>query len=1182
MEEGESTNYAGNSSDDDSGSEEEKNEVASENGDEEDFNSSEADRRVSEVIANVETRRRSMKKEKNKNKNGECVKVGADDETEKAELKEMMMTLMGKVEEVKWQNKMSMQTVLGGMERMREETKYELSIIKKYAEGLEERLEAVEVARSVDRMELEETVKEEKRTAQKMVVERMEELREEVTRKFEERCDEVSGAPVKSDNFAGVAAVPQKAKRANSSEEKTRRIEVKAEDHRKAAREQVCIEPWFNDQQVGVRACVDIGKHRMLGIMQLHPWCPDTSLMEYSVMSTEGEVMDGQKAAGWLKWVNHACKPNGRIRGWVDEKGREMVAFETLRDVREGEQLTVDYGLEVTPGEPRTPCMCGMPECRQWLEREGATNVMQPGSPTSMRAVKVDAETWKQMNEVRDGLSRGQQQVSGEKRGARISFDDSSSNGMGREPQPGEPGVMMPTLAQQEQIAEWQEQIAARNGRGQSDTKRQRVRGEEVKVGGARGVTGSGKGQKQKKRAKGTGDVETLGSEETSMSEHSEDQVEETQQGELQQERTYLEAATGGGRRRSVAFTPAHAPDAAPSSPDVNRRISYGHNRMIPKSVRKEAVEEGLKQKKYRRAAGVGQVDAGAGAGGGGDGGSDSSSSSASDDSSSDSSYDSDSSESSSDEEQGGGVSGRMSGAGLSEGEKKRKRAKEKKRKENRERRRRKKSRTRRSTPALHLQEVTAWLGPAQMMAQDWLGRFELHAQLYNFTEDNRIHAMGAKLEDEQARQWHLQQLALLEDLKVRKGKRWGLYRRAFVKKFVNRADVEARVWAEWDMIRKKEGETVDEYLGRFMKAAGDVERMCKGKEPRQGWRGVKARHFVEGLEKEERDRLIYLDNDSLRKVVERVRRAERVREGDRLERGRTPLKQSARASKSASVAAMAGPGEVDGGERVREAGEGRQQGVEGVMRELCSQVSQLTTTMSGEFAVMRGMSGGSGSAPGSPARGSARRSYGGGGWGQPPGSPGRGGFGAGAGAGGWGQPPGSPGRNGYGGGGGAGGWGQSWGSGWGGGNGGWQQGGGNFGGGGGFGGGFGRGGGVKQCYNCGDPSHISPNCPVRPGEMVTPECTLCADKGHWWVKCPYDSSTLKCDNCRTTGHRTAACRAPKGGQQPSGGGNSGGSSRSSGGGGQQGGSGGGGRSGGGGAGTGGQTGSAPQSSRGH
>ena len=54
----------------------------------------------------------------------------------------------------------------------------------------------------------------------------------------------------------------------------------------------------------------------------------------------------------------------------MDEKGREMMAFQTIRDVKEGEWLSVDYGWEVTPGKPRTPCMCALPGCRQWLERE--------------------------------------------------------------------------------------------------------------------------------------------------------------------------------------------------------------------------------------------------------------------------------------------------------------------------------------------------------------------------------------------------------------------------------------------------------------------------------------------------------------------------------------------------------------------------------------------------------------------------------------------------------------------------------------------------------------------------------------------------------------------------------------------------------------------------------------------
>ena len=1045
---------------------------------------------------------------KKTNKKGENINMDVVVSPE-AEMKEMLKALMEMSQSAALKQEEANNRLVEDALEFRMESNRRMERMEENMEFLRKRMEELEAGREQDRVKLKKQVVERRRSAQKVVTSEMEELREE-ERQVETGFQKVSGAPEQIDECAGVATVSQRPKSldapkgrnsderkgAGGSQEGVGKILATPEDHRKAAREQMCIEACFGGDQVGVRACVNIGKGRMLGRAFLYPWCADSSLLEYSVMSTTGVVMDGQKAPGWVKFVNQSCNPNGRIQSWVDEKGREVMAFEAIKDVKEGEWLSVDYEWEVTPGKPRTPCMCALPDCRQWLERERGTAVLRPGSPP-VEPLEVDAEAWTQVGKSARGLRKSK--VNSEKRGPSSDSDRSSSSSklVDRRAMP---GLVVPKEGGSE---------AGRSAGGKSVKKKPSGGEGVVGAGDGVGVTRSGRGQVEKER-----------------------ELPSTQ--ESQVEGSYKNAVTGGGQRR------------------------------------KELVREGMEQQEYREAAGVG-----AGAGGGGGGDSDSSSStcsscgcSRSGGVSDRSSYGSDSSSSGGDNEssRGGGVS-RVSVKRRSEEEKKRKRKKEMRKKERRERKRRSSGGgSRRGARELHLQEVQAWWGPDEMAAQDWLERFELHAMVYGFSGENRIHAMGMKLEEEQARYWHDRELTRLEDLQVRgEEDRWRLYRKSFVREFVNREDVRQRVWARWSRLRREDGESLDGYVGRFMKAAGDLEKQCGGRDPMAEWSAMKVGHFVKGLGEEEQVQLAYTGASSLREVVTRLRKVELVRNAGRSERERVPLRPSPRVHKVATVAARAGGSDVGCAEREGEVGGEVGAGVEGLMRELCSQVSQLITTVSSEFAVMRRVSGGYGGAPGSPGQGSHGRDDGGGrSWGTPPGSPGRRGYGGGGG-GGWGQPPGSPDRNGFGpssrwGGRGDGG---SW----------QQQGEGSYQGG----GGVGRGDGCKQCYNCGNPAHLSPNCPLRPGEMITPECTLCAEMGHWWVTCPYEPDSLRCTSCQVTGHVTRACNG--GGQRRQAGGvNQGAQGR--GGGGSS--SGWGNKSAGGGVGTGGQTSSAQQSARGH
>ena len=77
----------------------------------------------------------------------------------------------------------------------------------------------------------------------------------------------------------------------------------------------------------------------------------------YLLALSERRVLDATATPGLLRHVNHACEPNAFLR-W--QQGRlEVVA---LRDLAEGEEVTVDYGPTHHAG--RLACRCGSPRCR--------------------------------------------------------------------------------------------------------------------------------------------------------------------------------------------------------------------------------------------------------------------------------------------------------------------------------------------------------------------------------------------------------------------------------------------------------------------------------------------------------------------------------------------------------------------------------------------------------------------------------------------------------------------------------------------------------------------------------------------------------------------------------------------------------------------------------------------------
>ena len=71
-------------------------------------------------------------------------------------------------------------------------------------------------------------------------------------------------------------------------------------------------------------------------------------------------VVDAAVDGNDARFINHSCEPNTFFRCTP-----ERAEIYALRDIRRGEELTVDYGESQHDG--KLPCRCGAPRCRGFI-----------------------------------------------------------------------------------------------------------------------------------------------------------------------------------------------------------------------------------------------------------------------------------------------------------------------------------------------------------------------------------------------------------------------------------------------------------------------------------------------------------------------------------------------------------------------------------------------------------------------------------------------------------------------------------------------------------------------------------------------------------------------------------------------------------------------------------------------
>ncbi len=114
----------------------------------------------------------------------------------------------------------------------------------------------------------------------------------------------------------------------------------------------------------GVFASAAIKANRPIGKIEGRVMPPDYSsnyTMAYRDRSLEPEEP--------YRLVNHSCDPNCELVEWevFDEQINKTfyeLWIHSIRDIKKGEQLTIDYSW---PAFNAIPCLCGSPQCRGWI-----------------------------------------------------------------------------------------------------------------------------------------------------------------------------------------------------------------------------------------------------------------------------------------------------------------------------------------------------------------------------------------------------------------------------------------------------------------------------------------------------------------------------------------------------------------------------------------------------------------------------------------------------------------------------------------------------------------------------------------------------------------------------------------------------------------------------------------------
>ncbi len=83
---------------------------------------------------------------------------------------------------------------------------------------------------------------------------------------------------------------------------------------------------------------------------------------------SDGSTIDGAQGGNATRHLNHACEPNVEAVEEYGSSNQLLIVIRTTRPIVAGEELFLDYALEVDGDDPAAyPCACGSAQCRGTL-----------------------------------------------------------------------------------------------------------------------------------------------------------------------------------------------------------------------------------------------------------------------------------------------------------------------------------------------------------------------------------------------------------------------------------------------------------------------------------------------------------------------------------------------------------------------------------------------------------------------------------------------------------------------------------------------------------------------------------------------------------------------------------------------------------------------------------------------
>jgi len=126
---------------------------------------------------------------------------------------------------------------------------------------------------------------------------------------------------------------------------------------------------------LGTFALAGIPPGRVVGLYEGRRYAPGDEGVQvderdptYLFGLSDGTLIDGADGGNATRHINHSCEPNCQASEECDEDGELHIVIRARRRIRAGEELFIDYRLEVGQADPADfPCHCGSPSCRGTL-----------------------------------------------------------------------------------------------------------------------------------------------------------------------------------------------------------------------------------------------------------------------------------------------------------------------------------------------------------------------------------------------------------------------------------------------------------------------------------------------------------------------------------------------------------------------------------------------------------------------------------------------------------------------------------------------------------------------------------------------------------------------------------------------------------------------------------------------